>query len=468
MTDAAQTAPAAQPAASSATPVRRSNAVLAAFSSVCLPLAAFGVALPVTLPEFYATYVGLELGVVAAVFMIVRLIDITFDPFIGWAMDRTKTKFGRYRPWMAASTPILMLSALMMFVMVQPGAGPVYLFAWLLVLYLGFSIGTLGQLGWASVLAPEYDQRSRVYGWWQVFNIIGVILILILPTVVIQLKIGDYADGVRIMGWAILIFLPVTVGLAMFVVPEPVNTGAAPHGGPKAYLSLFKRKAVRKLLFADLLLGIAPGITGSLLFFFFGQIKGYGHVEASLFMLLYFVAGLVGAPFWAWLATKVGKDRALAIASVTFALLYIGATLVPGGNFALTAAVMFIAGLPYAAGLFLLRAMMADVGDEVRLETGVDRTGLMFSILSATTKIGHVVALIPYLVLQWVGFEAIPPVGGNSETSLITLQVLFILLPGLLLAAAAWVLKGFPLTPERHDEVRRQLEARDRAAAEAA
>lgn len=126
------------------------------------------------------------------------------------------------------------------------------------------------------------------------FNIIGVILILILPTVVIQLKIGNYADGVRIMGWAIIIFLPVTMGLALAAVPEPVNAGATPHGGPSAYLGLFKRKAVRKLLWADVLLGVAPGITGSLLFFFFGQIKGYGHTEASLFMLLYFVAGLVG------------------------------------------------------------------------------------------------------------------------------------------------------------------------------
>src|SRR5690606_7557619 len=109
MTDAAPAVP---------TSPRRSNGVLAAFSGPCLPLAAFGVALPVTLPEFYATYVGLELGVVAAVFMAVRLIDIVFDPFIGWGMDKTKTKLGRYRPWMAVSTPILMLSALMMFVVV--------------------------------------------------------------------------------------------------------------------------------------------------------------------------------------------------------------------------------------------------------------------------------------------------------------------------------------------------------------
>ncbi|HAF80043.1 MAG TPA: MFS transporter [Brevundimonas sp.] len=440
---------------------RRSNAVLAAFSGPCLPLAAFGVALPVTLPEFYATYVGLELGVVATVFMAVRLIDIVFDPFLGWGMDKTRTRFGRYRPWMALATPMLMLAALMMFVLVQPGAPAVYLFGWLLFLYLGFSIGTLGQLGWAAVLAPQYDQRSRVYGWWQVFNIIGVVLILVLPTVVVQTGIGTYADGVRIMGWGIIIALPVTIGLAMVAVPEPVTAGDQPHASLGAYLALLKTPVVRKLLIADLLLGVAPGITGSLLFFFFGQIRGYDHTEAGLFMLFYFVAGLCGAPFWAWLATRVGKDRGLAIASLVSAVLYIGATLVPGGNFALTAVVMFIAGLPYAAGLFLTRAMMADAGDQERFETGVDRTGLMLSILSATTKIGHVVALVPYLILQWVGFRAVPGPEGNSDASLLTLQILFIAVPGLLLALTAWVLKNYPLTAARHNEIRKALDARD-------
>ncbi len=451
--------------ASAHTPPRRSNAVLAAFSGPCLPLAAFGVALPVTLPEFYATFVGLKLGVVAAVFMAVRLIDIVFDPFIGWGMDRTKTRFGRYRPWMALSTPMLMLAAYMMFVMVQPGAPPVYLFGWLLFLYLGFSIGTLGQLGWAAVLAPQYDQRSRVYGWWQVFNIIGVVLILVLPTVVVQTGIGTYADGVRIMGWAIVIALPVTIGLAMVAVPEPVTSGGQPHGSLGAYISLFKKPVVRKLLLSDLLLGVAPGITGSLLFFFFGQIRGYDHTQAGLFMLFYFVAGLCGAPFWAWYATRVGKDRGLAVASVVSAVLYVGATLVPGNNFVLTAVVMFIAGLPYAAGLFLTRAMMADAGDEERFETGVDRTGLMLSILSATTKIGHVVALIPYFILDRVGFRALPGSAGNSDAALLTLQILFIAVPGVLLILAGVVLRNYPLTAKRHDEIRAALDARDAGAA---
>lgn len=440
---------------------RRSNAVLAAFSTVCLPLAAFGVALPITLPEFYASHVGIDIAVVGYVFMAVRAIDIFADPLIGAAMDRTHGRFGRYRPWMAASGPVLMLAALMMFVMVQPGAGPLYLFGWLLVLYLGFSVGTLGQLGWASVLAPEYDQRSRVYAWWQAFNIIGVIGILVLPAAVMQTGLGDYVDGVRIMGWVIIALLPLTLALAFFAVPEPVNRGQTPHGGLSAYLALLKRPSVNRLLAADLLLGVAPGITGALVFYFFDQVKGFERAESSLFMLLYFVGGLAGAPIWAKLATRLGKARALIVASAIFAGLYVVATLLPGGSFALTAAAMFIAGLPYAAGLFLLRAMMADAGDEVRLETGVDRTGLMFSILSATTKLGHVFALIPYAVLGWVGFQAAPPPGGNSAQSLLVLQVLFIAAPAVLFLLAVLVLRNYPLTPARHDAIRAELAARE-------
>ena len=125
---------------------------------------------------------------------------------------------------------------------------------------------------------------------------------------------------------------------------------------------------------------------------------------------------------------------------------------------------MFIAGLPYAAGLFLTRAMMADAGDEERFETGVDRTGLMLSILSATTKIGHVVALIPYFILDRVGFRAVPGPAGNSDMALLTLQILFIAVPGVLLVLAGVVLKNYPLTAKRHDEIRAALEARDAGA----
>jgi Na+/melibiose symporter-like transporter len=457
MTDAALPAPAAP---------RRSNAVLAAFAGPCLPYAAVGLPLAVTLPAFYSQYVGLSLGAVGTAFLAVRLIDIFFDPVVGWGMDRTRSKWGPYRTWLTIGTPVLMLAVWAIF-FVQPGAGFGYLFGWLLVLYLGFSITTLAQLAWGAVLAPEYDQRSRLYGWWQAANIVGVLIALFIPTLVMKLGLGTYEDGVRDMGWFILISLPLTLLVAVLIAPEPQTVKARPHGALKAWVALFRRQAVRKVLVCDLYLGIAPGITGALLFFYFESIKGFDRGQSQIFMVLYFVAGLIAAPFWSWLAVRLGKDRALQIASLAFAVLYAAVGFLPAGNFTVTAIGLFIAGLPYAAGLLLTRAMMADVADEVRLETGEDRMGLLFSLLSLTTKAGYAISVGTLIILGWVQYNQTPG-AANSALALTTLQVLFLAVPTVLLVASALALKAYPLNAVRHAQVRAELAVRDAAAEVAA
>ena len=441
---------------------RRSNVVLAAFSAPCLPFAAVGLPLAVSLPAFYSQYVGLDLALVGSAFLFVRMIDIFFDPAIGWAMDRTRSRWGPYRLWQTIGTPILMLAVAFIFY-VQPGAGFAYLFAWLLVLYLGFSITTLAQLAWGAVLAPEYDERSRLYGWWQAANIVGVLIALFIPTIVLGAGLGTYEDGVRAMGLFILIGLPVTLGLALWLAPEPRKARQTPHGTLSAWVALSKRPVVRKVLACDFLLGVAPGITGALLFFYFESIKGFDRGQSQIFMVLYFVAGLIAAPFWSWLATRVGKDRALQIASIAFAVLYALVGFLPAGNFAVTAAGLFVAGLPYAAGLLLTRAMMADVADEVRLDTGEDRTGLLFSFLSLTTKLGYAVSVGVLIVLGSVGFDQTPG-AANTPAALTTLTVLFLAVPTVLLVLSALALNRYPLTAERHEQVRAGLAAKDAAA----
>ena len=84
---------------------RRSNLVLAAFSGPCLPYAAVGLPLAVSLPAFYSQYVGLDLAAVGSAFLLVRMIDIFFDPVVGWGMDRTRSKWGPYRTWLTIGTP---------------------------------------------------------------------------------------------------------------------------------------------------------------------------------------------------------------------------------------------------------------------------------------------------------------------------------------------------------------------------
>ena len=74
---------------------RRSNATLAAFAASCLPYAALGLPVYVTLPEFYASHVGVPLATVSLIFLIVRLADIVVDPILGSIIDRTSTRWGR-------------------------------------------------------------------------------------------------------------------------------------------------------------------------------------------------------------------------------------------------------------------------------------------------------------------------------------------------------------------------------------
>ena len=127
---------------------------LTAFSAPCLALAALGLPLVVDLPKYYADDLGLDLAAVGAVFMIVRLLDIGVDPVLGALMDRTRTRWGRFKPWLVAGVPVLMASTAMLF-FARPGVGVLWLGVGLLLAYGGWSICVLAQTSWGALLSPD-------------------------------------------------------------------------------------------------------------------------------------------------------------------------------------------------------------------------------------------------------------------------------------------------------------------------
>lgn len=434
---------------------------LSAFSAPTLPLAALGLPLVVYLPEYYANNLGLNLSMVGLAFMAVRFSDIFLDPIFGEMMDRTRTRMGRFRPWMLLNTPLLALSTYMLF-MAQKGVGPLYLWFWLALTYITYSAVILAHTSWASVLSSDYNQRSRIYGYWQAGNVIGMILVLALPPVLSAVAHLDYAGGLQAMGWFIVLLLPITILMAAKWVGEPINIAPVAHrpASVKAYFDLFKNDSVRRIMLADLTLGLAPGITGALFFFFFEQVKHLNKTQAGLMLLIYFIAALVGAPLWSRLSTLIGKHKALAVASIAYAITQSALVLWPAVSLPVMAIGLFLAGLPYAAAAVLLRSMLADVGDEERLRTGVDRTALLYAVLAGTNKVGYALAVgITYFGLDALGFKA----GGtdNSPEALVGLQVLYGLLPGLLAIIAAWTVKGYRLDETSHSAIREALLKRD-------
>jgi GPH family glycoside/pentoside/hexuronide:cation symporter len=428
---------------------------LALFAAPCLGLAGIGLPMAVSLPHYYSAQLGLSLGAVGMAFMAVRLIDIGLDPLLGVLMDRTRTRFGRFRPWLAAGTPLLMLASAMLF-FAEPGVTAAYLIAGLALAYGGWSMCVLAQSSWGSLLSPLYNERSRIYGWWQVFNLIGLLTILMIPVAAHALD-HDPAAGIKAMGVYLVVLLPLSASLAVLFVREPPPNPAAPLARMSDWPRLMQSASVRRILLADLLIGLALGIGASLLLFYFTRAKGFSPAFGNVAMLLYFIGALVGGPVWAGLSRRASKHAALAV-SCLFALVGLAALYaIPSGQPLWGCAGAFVSGLPYAASNQIVRSLMADAGDEERLKSGVDRTGLLYAVLTGTSKIGSALAVgVTFLVLEKAGFDAASD--HNSAGALLGLRWMFLGAPAVLFVLAALVLFRYPLNRQRHDEIREALE----------
>jgi GPH family glycoside/pentoside/hexuronide:cation symporter len=446
------------------TPVkgRLSALSLLTFSGPAFPLAALALPLVVYLPHFYAAQMGISLTAVGAIFSIVRLLDIGFDPVLGAVMDRTHTRFGRFKPWMVASIPILIVSSWMVF-MPPKGATAPYLIASLVLMYLGYSMAVLGHLAWGGTLASNYHERSRIFGWVQAGTVGGLILVMILPVILAKVAKNGDAAGVASMGWFVMILTPIAIALAVWRIREPVNASAtAGKAGLGAYLRVIRRPAVMRIVAATVLLATAPGITGAIFLFFFRQARGFSAAETNLLLLVYFVGGFAGAPLWAKLAKRIGKHRGLMVSCGYYIVMQGLFLLTPKGSMALTLPVILLAGLGFSAYLVLLRAMTADACDEARLDLDRDCTGMIFALHNAGTKIGSALGVaITFPLLQQVfGFVAKDSFV-NTPYALQGLQFAFIALPMVSVILGGLTLWGYKLTEARHDAVRQGLELRD-------
>ncbi len=425
-----------------------------------------GLPLVVYLPPYYAGTLGLPLATVGFLFAVVRLIDIPIDPLLGGLMDNTRSRFGQFRPWMVAGGAILMLGVWLLF-MASPGVPAWRVFGSLLILYFGYSCVFLAQTAWGSRLSSDYGERARIFGWWTAMNVAGILLVLLIPPIATRFIAGaTVTTGVQAMGWFVIALIPLTVLLAAAHVPEGEATIEGGHGVRLKDLRIVLADSrMLRLLLADLLMSVVPGITGALFLFYFVAAKGTSATVASTLLLFYFVAGLAAAPLWVRAAKRFGKHRAAAAAVLMIGLAQLGVIAVPAGDFALAAIAMAIAGIPVAAPNFLLRAMLADLNDAQALDrrekggAALDTTGLNFALLTATAKLGYAIPVgLTYPILGLIGFNAAPG-AANTDAAINGLVALFIGPPLALALLAAVITWGWPITAEAHALVRQRLAA---------
>jgi Na+/melibiose symporter-like transporter len=431
---------------------------LAAFALPGAPLLALSVPPIVFLPPYYIEHLGLDAALVGTLFLVARVFDIVLNPTIGGLQDRTRIAIGRRKAWLIGATPFVMLAVWFAFIGLPLGAGALLAGLAILSLYSSFACAMIAHLGWAGELEPDYNARTKVLGAVQIASQLGQVFVMALPALVELSGLGDFADGVHVMGWTILIALPVCVGICVAVTPERTAPPTRQRlGFGAAMTALADNKSLRRILIPDFLMGAVQGIAGALFILYGANVAGLANPAA--YLLVYFAAGLIGAPLFTWLGRRYGKHKALGWACLWWAAALSLVPFMPHGQALPTAIAMGLAGVPAVAGTLLLRAMMADVADEDELKTGQQRSGLFFGLLLTTTKIGLAIGPASLIVLSWFGFSGAEG-AQNSATALLALTVMFAGAPAILNLLTAWSLHNYPLDAARQKALREAIAAR--------
>ncbi len=182
--------------------------------------------------------------------------------------------------------------------------------------------------------------------------------------------------------------------------------------------------------------------------------------QTTLVMGLMLICVTISLPFWQWLSRKMDKGPAYAIGMAAGALAVLVTFFLPHGETPLIYLVSVLAGFGFAANWIFPWAMVADVGDYDRLETGQQRSGMYYGVWGLATKLSEAFALA---AVGWVltGFGYVAN-AAQTPQALLGIRLFFGLIPAVCIFIALPFLFKYPITRQRHAEVRGKLEALDR------
>lgn len=437
------------------------------FAASSVPIAGIGVAMTIYLQPYMASRLGVPLMVVAGSWFTVRMLDFGIDVALGLVMDRFRSRWGRYRVWFVAGAPVLMAGIYMLF-MAEPGIDQIYIVAWLFVFYLGTSMIGLAHAAWAATLVTTYNERSRVFGLMAPVGILGALIVLALPA--IAEKTGHAADAVSWMGWFGIILMPITVAIVVMTTPERIAPEVAKHETLpiREYWEIMKQPSFLRLLIGEAGLVLGPGWMSALYVFFFTHSRGFTPGASGLLLMIYVVAGAIGAPAAAWLAIKIGKHNTLFATTTSYSLGLLTVLLIPKGAFLAAIPTMIWCGFMASGFGLMTRAMTADFGDEIRLQQGKERITMLYSFTALAAKVASAFAgVFTYAVLTWVGFNATEG-AANTPEAIRGLELAYMIGPVVFVMLGGACFLGWNLDAKKHADIRDQLDTRDAALARAA
>ncbi|MDY2693277.1 MAG: MFS transporter [Prevotella sp.] len=416
---------------------------------------------------FYTDVFGISMAAVATLMLVSRFWDAFNDPLIGSLSDRTKSRWGRYRPWLLFGAPITALVLLLCF-WAHPDMDYTGKILYMSITYgllvLGYTCVNLPYGTLCGAMTQNIDERAQINTSRSVAAMIaiGVINIITVPLVK---YCGDgtlsSAQGfISVAAIYGLIFTfchwfcfaktkeMVKVEISSKAVPVSDQLKAVVKNKP------FLMAVVGQLLFGFILYGRNADLiyyfkyvegNEDLFSFFSGVIVVPSIIGAALFPLIFKWTGNKG-----WAASVFSVLMGISMVALYFfspnespVLFYIFAAL----------AQFFSSGFNTA-----IYAIIPDCVEYGEWKTGIRNDGFQYSFISLANKIGMALGTsLLALVMGWAGYEANVE---QSETVKEVIHHAFSTVPGILWIITAGIMLFYRLGRKEYNKIIEELESR--------
>lgn len=417
---------------------------------------------------FYTDIFGISPAVVGSIMLVSRLWDAANDPFMGNIVDRTNSKWGRYRPYQFIGAIITGISLMLLFA--SPDLSPSGKVIYAYFAYILFSTAnTVVQIP-TNAMVPELTsnqhERTSVMAGKQWLGMMAGLLITTATKPFVDLMAFG---GTQAQGWfrvAVIygILLMVAYIICTSVATKKVENKRKASKVPekkitmKQYFNAIKTNKPLLLLtiaFATDLMAFSTAMSSNIFFF------KYNVQNMAIFPTYMFAVGIVPIatiPLVPFLSRKFGKKNVMLYGSLINVFIIGSLYLVDFSNitmlFVISVASAAVMGVTGSMGW----SMMTDCGTYAEWKTGVKAYGSISAAVTFTNKLGR--ALGGFLVgsiLAYTGYIANQPATPAVQQGILFLRAA---MPAIGSICSVIAMIFYPITNESFNQMIEDIEAR--------
>lgn len=418
---------------------------------------------------FLLDVVGLEPVKAALAIFIGKSWDYVNDPIVGYLADRTRTRWGRRRPYLLFGFIPFGLAFTMMWII------PPFENQWALTAYYAFayfvydSLYTVVSMPYVALtpeLTQDYDERTSLTSYRMAFSLVGGLVAFVVPLMIIGTLEPANADRVVMMGIIFGVASALPLLFTFFGTREKPEYASQPQPGLREQF-----RAVRgnhPFWFAAgifLFTWTAIEIIQNMLLLFLKYRMNLA-AESDLVAGAVFITAIIVLPFWVWISQRTDKRQSYIYGMLFFiAVMITLGFLDPSLGFSVVIGLACFAGIGVSATHVLTWAMIPDAVEVDELQSGARHEGMFYALVTLFRKVASSIAIpMTALILGWSGYVANS--SQQPETAVWAIRILIGPVASVFLLAGILFARFYPLSREVHVETREQIALRNEAPAD--